>query len=370
MFDTIIIDTNAFDSKDNDFCGFFDNAIISLFEELNKNNIKILKHPILMSETIEHIKEWDNRERKAKTSIDRNKKILSLIGVDVCSIEKQLDEVNIYEALVKALDNLYSNAYVLEYPCPNAVFEKYFNKKPPFSEKKKNEFPDAFVIESILDYIEKNDCTLLVISNDGDWNDALKEQEKVVIVKDINEALEKLQKLSEELIDTYLGLEKRIIELVKEKVFDEQFYVDDYITCDNLQISNVDVFDDGKAIVPLKITDNELILQKQYKVYINGEISILNTDNSIWDSERKVYIMTEFSQMEFDDAIVTVIAEVVLKKNSTNKYCIDKVNIVNGGSKNIKINSDKVQIVDVNYDIDEVDIKGEMYDALEEYYFH
>ena len=80
--------------------------------------------------------------------------------------------------------------------------------------------------------------------------------------------------------------------------------------------------------------------------------------------------MTEFSQMEFDDAIVTVIAEVVLKKNSNNKYCIDKVNIVNGGSKNIKINSDKVQIVDVNYDIDEVDIKGEMYDALEEYYFH
>lgn len=38
---------------------------------------------------------------------------------------------------------------------PTRVFEKYFGAKPPFSHKKKSEFPDAFSLEAILKWLRK-----------------------------------------------------------------------------------------------------------------------------------------------------------------------------------------------------------------------
>lgn len=51
FFNTVIIDTNAFDSKGNDFCGHFNSIIPSFFKTLSVHGIKILSHPVLIGET-------------------------------------------------------------------------------------------------------------------------------------------------------------------------------------------------------------------------------------------------------------------------------------------------------------------------------
>lgn len=52
-----------------------------------------------------------------------------------------------------------SNAYIIPFSyCDNVkdVFEKYFDKKKPFGiEKKKEEFPDAFIIQSLRSILRK-----------------------------------------------------------------------------------------------------------------------------------------------------------------------------------------------------------------------
>ena len=55
FFNTVIVDTNAFDSKGNDFCGHFDQIIPSFFNALSEHRIKILSHPVLIGETKKHI---------------------------------------------------------------------------------------------------------------------------------------------------------------------------------------------------------------------------------------------------------------------------------------------------------------------------
>lgn len=59
-FNTVIIDTNAFDSKGNDFCGYFNSIIPAFFDTLSKNGIRILSHPILIGETKKHINHLDD----------------------------------------------------------------------------------------------------------------------------------------------------------------------------------------------------------------------------------------------------------------------------------------------------------------------
>ena len=49
------------------------------------------------------------------------------------------------------------------------VFQKYFQKKPPFGPgKKKEEFPDAFVLTSIEDWCSWKNQKIYVVSTDGD----------------------------------------------------------------------------------------------------------------------------------------------------------------------------------------------------------
>lgn len=66
-----------------------------------------------------------------------------------------------------------------------AVFKKYFSNKPPFSnKKKKNEFPDAFVIEQLEGMkLDK----LYLVACDPDFDSWAESQENVVLMKSIKD---------------------------------------------------------------------------------------------------------------------------------------------------------------------------------------
>lgn len=50
------------------------------------------------------------------------------------------------------------------------ILEDYFASRPPFGQgKKKNEFPDAFAVDSILDWCGRYRKRMCVVSGDGDW---------------------------------------------------------------------------------------------------------------------------------------------------------------------------------------------------------
>ena len=56
----------------------------------------------------------------------------------------------------------------------NTVFQLYFARRPPFSEGKKSEFPDAFVLDALARWCDKQHEELYVVSGDLDIASACK----------------------------------------------------------------------------------------------------------------------------------------------------------------------------------------------------
>ena len=73
----------------------------------------------------------------------------------------------------------------------SVVIDNYFNANPPFSvsEKKKNEFPDAFSLYSIDAYVKKNGCKAFVVSTDGDWHEFAKGKDNIYHIDNISSVL-------------------------------------------------------------------------------------------------------------------------------------------------------------------------------------
>ena len=68
------------------------------------------------------------------------------------------------------------------------IFDRYFTKVPPFSEKKKDEFPDAFSLKTIIEHVKsrriKNFC---IVAGDPDL--LIKEVRKFSCFKEVSELI-------------------------------------------------------------------------------------------------------------------------------------------------------------------------------------
>lgn len=74
---------------------------------------------------------------------------------------------------------------------PGRVFNKYFLLRPPFGDgKKKSEFPDAFVIEALLQWCEKNDAAMFVISSDNDLKNACESEKRLIYAESLESILD------------------------------------------------------------------------------------------------------------------------------------------------------------------------------------
>ena len=73
---------------------------------------------------------------------------------------------------------------------PRVIFEKYFDRKPPFDATNSKEFPDAFVIEALANWCRENKATMYVVTVDDPAGRAAKETGVLIPVNGLQELLE------------------------------------------------------------------------------------------------------------------------------------------------------------------------------------
>jgi len=61
------------------------------------------------------------------------------------------------------------------------IYHMYSDLKPPFSDKKKKEFPDAFVLEAIRIWRDRTDKSAYLLSNDEDWRNYIEIHEMKIL---------------------------------------------------------------------------------------------------------------------------------------------------------------------------------------------
>ena len=179
------------------------------------------------------------------------------------------------------------------------VFERYFEGRPPFSEgKKKNEFPDAFVLDSLEQWALGKTQKINVVSGDPDLAQACAESEVLVHVGSMAGLLDIYNahnRLARDVLAGLLSRDEDLCRLIEEALMGSGYYVDDEDgDIEDIRVDDVET--QNYYIIDLKET--EAVVSVEYDATVTAEVTYLDTARSAWDSEEgrwlgKAYLTAE-----------------------------------------------------------------------------
>lgn len=143
-----------------------------LYDAASEGRITILLPEITERETKCHINKRANEEKKKLEKISGS--ILKAIPALKEKLESSIvDAEHAADELEKLFLDKLQKAKVCRVPIQptldvQSIVESYFNLKPPFSDKKSSEFPDAIVLKSLEQWCEENKHECIILSTDGD----------------------------------------------------------------------------------------------------------------------------------------------------------------------------------------------------------
>ncbi|WP_316234271.1 PIN domain-containing protein [Bradyrhizobium sp. SZCCHNR1098] len=211
----VFLDTEAFVREKFDWNS---KALSRLVELANSNHIRLLTTTITKAEICNKLREHLTNASSALKKYE----ILLLQLAPSNPLAATLDD-QAYDRLEELLDDFLSRSRSIEVPLDidvNAVFEDYFQQRPPFSNKKKSEFPDAVVVHALRRWCNSKFCKAYVVSADPDMkaccDDVLLHSEtvseiisKATVTKKIHDELlafiKRAQSLKEKLSAAIIG---------------------------------------------------------------------------------------------------------------------------------------------------------------------
>lgn len=247
-------------------------------------------------------------------TIIRNKEILAQIGISPERTIEKLKALSLGEKIISAFEDRYRDAMTLGYPSPETVFEDYFAVLPPFkaSGNKKSEFPDAFVLEAIKEYLKVNPHKyLLVISNDDDWENAISDTERVSFAYTLEDGLKTIQS-AEGILPSFYAVEESIKKEIIWAAEGECFDFRDYEPIDDIEVKSIRVsylYDD---IVPLRITQTDALIKCSAELAVDGTATVFDDESSIYDPETDTVLLTSYLSADFKNAPASIECEVKL----------------------------------------------------------
>lgn len=370
--DAVIVDTSAYHREQCDFIGIYNKILPAFFDLIDERNILLLTHPVLDGEIKKHISESEviSRLSNAKVALKKYKDVLSLIDCSVDDMVSSIDNLELNTKLIDAFELKYKKATELPYPDVEKVFEQYFSAKPPFSSSgtKKSEFPDAFILSSLKDYIYQNPSKcVLIISDDPDWEKTLSDVPRAILTKNIGDGIRTLQNC-----DDLTPVFNAALPDIKNKLLSliecEAFEIMGYETIDDPEITSISVKSVSDLFIPLKITEDSVLLKTTVEFEISGSATILDEDRSIWDSEDRNYIYTAYSNVDFENAFAEEKCDILIKFDPEEHLSYVQV-------EDVKLNVHYNVCVDISEGTSiftncEEDAEADIKDALEEYYKH
>lgn len=374
----VLVDTSAFTEANSDFIGLHSELLPSFFSAAAEKEIVLLTHPILEREIQKHIEDSSiyKEYQKLITQLGKCKDVLLLAECNDVELFKKIAAFNVKAKTFETFVDNYKNAVRLGYPDPEKIFDQYFSTKPPFSAagKKKCEFPDAFVIESAKQYLEKHpNEVLLVVSKDSDWEKAFSEVDNVLICSSISNAVTQINKiesiLSEDIItELFRSAYKEMLTDVQFSAECECYSMPDYEFIKDFEIDKVEVTAINDLIVPLKVSRSSLLIKTTATITVDGHGVVLDEDSSVWDKEDEDYIYKVYADLSITDGEAEVECEIELEFDLDDPGGTVQVSRVKLNNRfDIEISGGNIELTAID---PKADYYGEMMDTLEDYYRH
>jgi|ERR1700730_873037 len=207
----VFIDTQAFRRARFDWSG---RSLSRLVELAQQGHLRLLVSDVTTREVKSQLRVL---LAEANASLSKHSGLLQQLGVS-SAIDRVRDQSTALSTLEAAFDQFLQDTRAINIPLISnltGVLDDYFAQRPPFSTKKKSEFPDAISIASLRLWCEQNRAAAYIVSEDGDLRACCSESgplfhaesindiiSRATVSQDLHDALEKALNGSEYLSDT------------------------------------------------------------------------------------------------------------------------------------------------------------------------
>ena len=211
-----------------------------------------------------------------------------------CDTNLDGTQMSLHRAADRFLDD--HNTTVIEAMAQDArpVFARYFATEPPFAPgPKRKEFPDAFVVDALLDWIQPRSGELLVVSGDGPFREACDRSGRIETFEKLIALLDKVasddEVLADSLRDEILGQIGEIQDFAKQEFENLGFYLEDEWGDVELEITDIELYDGPDLI---DVCETQVGAELRLEVQYSARLSYDDSSTGTYDKEegRRVFM--------------------------------------------------------------------------------
>lgn len=188
------------------------------------------------------------------------------------------------------------------------VFKSYFSGIPPFSEKKKNEFPDAFALLAIQKAAKDKNKVICVVSEDSDWEKFCTSTGSTYLTyfKTVDDLLQNINKLTDpdvfdECYELFHDIENEIIEKIINEFPTLNFTIERIDISiewgsEKIQVSEVEVEIIDTTLIDIKnYTTNQILVTFDLEINVDyvAITNYISTNQKYIKEDDDYYIYSE-----------------------------------------------------------------------------
>lgn len=295
----VFVDTSMYENKNFQF----HQHTLGRFKELCSDHILyLLINSVVDNEVKSHLIEKGQESARHVRDFKKTIKILrNLPEIKHHAIFEELKKEDVERLLLEKFESFKDEAVYenidINLASLDTIITKYFGKEAPFSNKKKNEFPDAIILESLQEWAKEKTVSVYVLSvdndmklfcqNSGGWLTYIDNLDDFInLVVTTENKLSDLSKFAEEQLESQISeLESQLEDLINSIEYTTIGYdIDDEIRdCNAYDLVILE-----KNIIKVDREYAEFSLSIKFTV--DAWHDLTDYDRSIWDSEDKKYM--------------------------------------------------------------------------------
>lgn len=296
--ETVFLDTQVFyDAKFN----LNSKSLAALRKHLESGRLSLLTTDITNNEIQAGIDKTVHAEVAVHKRFAKDAAVLQTSGnANVKGALAKLDKKVITDELQAAMQQFIDkySTETLEATQGDAepVFEKYFAGKPPFGNPadKKNEFPDAFVAQALLEWVDDNEEELIVVTGDKHFQEAFEASAAVHVKTNLVGVLDHVnsdnKKLARFLKARFKANKNKIAKQAWTHFESLGFHVIDEWGDVEVELHEIELEDDPEIV---DISGKSVLAEMTFSLSFDAHLSFDDSDTGVWDGEDRVLLFQD-----------------------------------------------------------------------------
>lgn len=283
----------------------FKNSSFKKFESLCQEGELInFSTSVVKQEVDEKVKETVDEALKIINNFKRKKHVLTAINESFeCTMFDNMNIESVYQEssciFEDYLDNCHTKVIDANAVNTEELLKLYFEKKAPFSEKKKSEFPDAISLLSLKSVL--GDEKIYIVSDDNDMKNFCDSDTSFISIESLEMVLDLYNQHKESLVKSikkYITTEQELNEKIKEYLESCEVY---NTAWEDSEVTSFNVKNIGK-IEPniINLEDTYCLIAFDVDIDLNVKVTGPDYNNSAYDKEEGYRYVFDTSSREED----------------------------------------------------------------------